>query len=259
MAYHISEETRRKLSLARMGNTNNLGNKASLATRAKMSVAHIGERNAFFGRTHTEEARERIRQSRIGKPTTAGRRTSPATRLRISEGRKGISARSKTRSATYKALWANPDWAARRLRKIAEGRHRKPNKAELLLRDVLEALCPGDWRYVGDGSFLIGRLNPDFVNVNGRKQVIELFGEYWHKQEEEARRIKVFAEYGFNALVVWQAELADLAALQVKLEAFVRSECVTRESRASKGGNALGKCRDFTRSIPVGDEEKVQS
>jgi len=259
MANHISEETRRKLSLARMGNQYNLGNKASPATRAKMSMAHAGERNAFFGRTHTEETRERIRQSRIGKPTTAGRRASIETRLRISDGRKGISAKSETRSATYKALWANPDWAARRVRKIAEGGHRTPNKAELALRDVLHTFWPGDWHYVGDGSFLIGRLNPDFVNVNGKKQVIELFGEYWHKQKEEARRIKIFAGYGFDTLVVWQTELADLVALQAKLEEFVHRECVKRESRASKGGNALGKCRDFTRSILIGDEEKVQS
>jgi len=247
------------LSLARVGNKNNLGNTASEETRVKMSVAHRGERNAFFGRTHTAETRERIRQSRIGKPTTAGREASAETRQRISEAGKGISRKSATRGATYKAMWNNPEWAARRVRRIAEGRQRKPNKAEIALCDVLEDFAPGNWRYVGDGSFLIGRLNPDFVNVNGKKQVIELFGEYWHKPEDEHKRARIFGEYGFAMLVVWQTELADPVALRVKLEEFACSECVTSESRASRSSDAPGKCRDFTRGIPIGDEEKVQS
>lgn len=31
----------------------------------------------------------------------------------------------------------------------------------------------------------IGGLCPDFVNCNGKKVIIELFGDYWHDLDEE--------------------------------------------------------------------------
>ncbi len=44
-----------------------LGRKATIATRKKMSVAHSGEKNHFFGKTHTKAARQKIRVSKLGK------------------------------------------------------------------------------------------------------------------------------------------------------------------------------------------------
>jgi very-short-patch-repair endonuclease len=45
-----------------------LGKQASYITKQKMSIAHTGEKNGFYGKTHTEETKSKIRQSRIGKP-----------------------------------------------------------------------------------------------------------------------------------------------------------------------------------------------
>lgn len=258
--YHLSEETRRKLSIARIGNKNNLGNKASDETRAKMSAVHSGSNNAFYGRTHIEATKEAIRQSRIGKPTTLGCKASVETRLRISQNRKGISGKSATRSQTYLELWQDPEWAAKRVQKIVASRHSRPNKVEMVLSELLDKHFPDEWRYVGDGSFTIGRLNPDFINVNGKKQVIELFGTYWHKPEEEQVRIDIFADFGFSTIIIWESELADLDAVVSRVKRFKELKHRTSQSRASKSNNALGKRRDFTRSIPLlGDKEKVQS
>lgn len=257
LGYRHTEQARRNMSLARIGNKNNLGHKASTETRAKMSAVHSGCNNAFYGKRHTLEAREAVRLSRLGKPTTLGRKASQETRLRISQSCSGVSRKSATRSRTYRRLWANPVWAMQRVSRIMGGLSLRPNKAEMLLFNLLSELYPDDWKYVGDGSLIIGRLNPDFVNVNGKKQIIELFGDYWHKEQEEQARINRFTEYGFATLIIWENELKDLGRVTNKIREF--SECRTGQSRASRGGDAPGKCRDFIRSIPKGDKEKVQS
>lgn len=91
--------------------------------------------------------------------------------------------------------------------KILEGVLRsvkiKPNKAEILLANILEKHFPCQWRYTGDGQVIIGPHNPDFTNVNGKKLVIELFGEHWHKSDEVPALEADYLEFGFNALVVW--------------------------------------------------------
>ena len=62
-----------------------------------------------------------------------------------------------------------------------------------------------DW-YVNGGFSLHGKV-PDFVNINGRKLVIELFGSHWHEPKEEWYRKKLFASYGFKTIVIWESEL----------------------------------------------------
>lgn len=49
-----TDETKHKLSIL------NTGKKLSTETRAKMSNAQMGNKNGFFGRTHTKEARAKI-------------------------------------------------------------------------------------------------------------------------------------------------------------------------------------------------------
>jgi len=53
-----------------------------------------------------------------------------------------------------------------------------PTSPELCLGGLLDKHFPGEWRYTGNGDTLIGGKSPDFLNVNGQKAVIELFGDY---------------------------------------------------------------------------------
>lgn len=72
------------------------------------------------------------------------------------------------------------------------------------------------FKYVGDGQVWIGKLNPDFINIDGKKEVVEIFGEYWHSPvlrknlretaTYEGRR-KRFKEYGFDCKIIWENEL----------------------------------------------------
>lgn len=60
----LSEETRRKLSEARKGNKNMLGRKLSEETRKKMSDAQKGAKNHFYGKKHTTETIEKMKAAR---------------------------------------------------------------------------------------------------------------------------------------------------------------------------------------------------
>lgn len=76
------------------------------------------------------------------------------------------------------------------------------------------------YRYVGNGEIWIGRMNPDFINIDGKKQLVEVLGSYWHNKKETDERIRKYAKYGFECIAIWEDELKDeelvLARLGVK-------------------------------------------
>jgi len=110
----------------------------------------------------------------------------------------------------------------RRIALIKEARKRQVlpksrTKPELKLLDIIER-HGFPFKYTGDGSFWIGNYNPDFVNCDGKKKIIEVFGDYWHNPSRrgikldctEAGRGQAFAEFGFGMLVIWEHELKTL-------------------------------------------------
>jgi len=81
----------------------------------------------------------------------------------------------------------------------------EPNNAELQLLGLITHLnLP--YRYTGNAQFILNGKAPDFVH-NGKRKIIELFGERWHLPEEEEERTIDFASSGFQVLVIWQKEL----------------------------------------------------
>lgn len=95
-----------------------------------------------------------------------------------------------------------------------------PNKAERKLEYFLKTNFPHEWKFVGSGDFIIERKNPDFVNINGKKQIIELYGSYWHKESEIQPRIDLFAKYGYKTLILWDYELKNEDILMQKIESL---------------------------------------
>src|ERR1035437_1188595 len=71
------------------GNKFNLGNKASIETRKKMSDAHRGNKNHFYGKHHTEETKKILRKVNIG------RKFSEETIKKLSESHRGINTWTK--------------------------------------------------------------------------------------------------------------------------------------------------------------------
>jgi len=119
-------------------------------------------------------------------------------------------------SMSVKKLWQDPEY----VRKQQEARHLFPNNPETGLFNFLQVLYIDHYRYCGDFSFVINGKNPDFVNINGQKKCIELYGDYWHKGQDPQDRINIFKEYGWDCLVVWEHELKDIEKLKFKIIEF---------------------------------------
>lgn len=89
------------------------------------------------------------------------------------------------------------------------GTKAKPNKSELQLKSVLDKYFPNTYKYVGDFQVNIGGRCPDLININGKKEVIELFGSFWHTLEEVEATIVHYKQYGFSCVIIWEEELKD--------------------------------------------------
>lgn len=188
-----------------------------------------GAKNPMFGRHHSEEARRKNRASHLGKRFSEetkkqlsemrlGKPKSEVMRRNLSNARLGIprpKESNQKQSDTMKRNWQDPEYVRRQW----NARNIIPNKAEGKLQRLFDSLnLP--YKFVGDGQLIIGGKCPDFVNVNGQKKLIELFGDYWHKPEEEQDRIEQFRGLGFSTLIVWGSELSDVETLTQKILLF---------------------------------------
>lgn len=145
-------------------------------TLSKIGKEKRGDKNSFYGKHHT------------GK-----------TKQKLSEIRKG-----QWRSGEYIKNWL-------------EGKNRHPNNLELLVDKILREKQPNEWKYNGnfEQGVMIGGMIPDFVNVNGEKKVIEVFGQYWHSNEltkehwkrTEFGRKAAYSQLGYTCVVLWEEEL----------------------------------------------------
>lgn len=106
-----------------------------------------------------------------------------------------------------------------------------PNMPERKLDKLLKRNFLGEFDFNGnfDCGVMLGGLVPDFVNVNGKKQVIELFGDYWHGKKEkvpwkstEFGRKAVYSQLGFELLVIWEHELKSPDGVVERIREFIK-------------------------------------
>lgn len=168
---------------------------------------HKKDRRVLKGHSQTQDTRKRISQTM--------------------KGRKPTEQHSAKVSIALKELWKNPTFAKEQHRKT----HSKPTKPELKLEALLNCVVPTEYKYVGNGDFVLGGKNPDFLNVNGQKKIIELFGRPfhdaswglrkkipWHQTEQGCTEF--YRQYGFETLVVWDNELSDVDTLANRILMF---------------------------------------
>ena len=135
----------------------------------------------------------------------------------------------------FRTQWKDPEYRKKMTRILREqslkgkwkGILRKPNKAEQKLAALVQTVCPNEYRYVGDGKVIIDGKCPDFINCNGQKKIIELFGDYWHKGQDPQKRMERFRQFGFNTLVVWEHELNQPDLLSKRIQQFSMPEAKT--------------------------------
>lgn len=197
-------------------------------TSSALKESRKGEKNSFFGKHHSNSSKEQMIMKRDGKACKYGEKprcivcgkklaahwAKYCREHYITE--EFVSKISEScRNASLKK-WQEPDFITNQM----NGRKEQPNKCERLLDSVLNDLFPEEYRFVGDWQIVIGGKCPDFINTNGQKKLIELFGDYWHRNDNPEDRIQKFAKYGFDTLVIWEKELKDLDLLRQKLMEF---------------------------------------
>lgn len=112
-------------------------------------------------------------------------------------------------------------------RNRTEAVRRKPTEPERKLSEIMERYnLP--FKYVGNGKVIIDKLCPDFINTDGNKQIVELFGDYWHTGavkrwgQFEGGRIYHYAKFGFETLIIWENELSNESKVARKIKQFAR-------------------------------------
>ena len=96
---------------------------------------------------------------------------------------------------------------------------RTPTSLEMKFLDIVEKNgLP--YKFVGDGSFMIERKNPDFININGEKIAIEVYARYYKLrhagtvQEWKDEREKIFSKYGWNVIFFDETEVTEKNVLR---------------------------------------------
>lgn len=129
----------------------------------------------------------------------------------------------KVRQAA-KERWQVPEKRDRMIKAFLD--MRSPNQHEIVIQEILDKLYPNEWKFVGNGMVIINGLNPDFVNINGKKMIIEYFGRPWHKPQDEKFKIKMYAEFGWKTLIIWSDEFGSRVKEEVikeKVDEFYAS------------------------------------
>ncbi len=178
---------------------------ASQETRDKISRAHMGMRP-------TEETREKLRAATLGTKRRVGLKNTPEAKANMSRAQKKV--------------WQRPGFAAAQQGRMKRGQAVRPTGPERVVWEVLDQTFPGEWAYVGDGSVVIDGLFPDFIHEDGQRLIIEVFGDYWHREDvapyrgTEKGRIEAFAAEGYRTLVIWESQLTDMAMVEQRVREF---------------------------------------
>ena len=176
----VTQETRRKISASKLGTR--VGHEVTDEARSRMSAARRGITPRYG---NPELHRQRISESLLGNRRSVGRTATEETRNLL--------------STASKRNWRNPEYAKRVMR-----RREQTGPEKQFDSFIKEHNLP--YRFVGNGAFMIENRNPDFVHLSQPK-VIEIYGDYFHKNDDPQDRIDMFKEYGYDCLVFWASEL----------------------------------------------------
>ena len=185
-----------------------VGRKHTQESKKKMSLSktgkYLGENNPNYGKTASKEKRKKISIG-VNMALENGK-------MRYWQGKR----LSKNHRAKLSEKWKDPN----HVKKVLANVQLKPNRPEKKITKILDKFLPGEWKYCGDWTVNFGGKCPDFINVNGQKKLIEMFGDYWHDQSEVEPRKAHFKQFGFDTLVIWEHELKDLQTVEQKLLDF---------------------------------------
>lgn len=138
-------------------------------------------------------------------------------------------AKASKAAGVLKRLHKDPEFQKKRIKGICT----KPTGPEKQMKSLLNILYPKEYKYTGNGDFIIDGLNPDFVNVNGQKKLIEVFGEAFHDPKKAFKKVpyrssyrgrkEAFAKFGYKTLIIWDYEMKNMHEVERKIRRFHES------------------------------------
>lgn len=186
------------------------------------SCCEKGSKNSFWGKHHSEETKQKMGKAKKGKYTGENNhKWKPKVKCICLECGKEFevvpSVRIKGCGKYCCRICARKN--------LTLPKHKtKPER-------IFEVICKNynlPFKYTGDGRFWIHNINPDFVECNGKKMAVEVFGDYWHSpllnynlREDKTLpyRKRILKSYGWKLIVIWERDL-----LRDDAEQFVLSE-----------------------------------
>lgn len=204
----------------------------SRGTRKKLKEKNSGENCYWYGKKRSAEARAKMSESHKGKTLNASHRK------KIGEAQKGKTYSKEVRrkiSGAIKEYYENNPERCNEISERMKGEN-NPAKQPEVRKKMLSIRRPTSierriinirdefdlpYEYVGNGEFWIKNMNPDFVNTNDKKVVIEVLGDHWHTPEEFEERKERMAEYGWSCIGIWGHELENCSDREI-LQLFRR-------------------------------------
>jgi len=197
---HHSQETKDKISKSRTGilGTDACKQKHSeIATKLWRDPAYVEKMKARPHAVLTSVSRASMGKASEERWKDPQWRLGQVTKLKEVCGTEEF--RVKMRDIALE-LWKNPEHARKTLHR------RTPSGVESIFIRLLED-NDFKYRYIGNGEIVFGGKNPDFININGQKKLIEIWGNHWHQGQNPQERIDYFKKFGFDTLVIWASEL----------------------------------------------------
>ena len=218
--WSLSKEARRNIGNAKKG---------IKQTKIHRKKRGLSISKALTGRVLSELELERNRRVCIGNKSRTGYKNKKSHNKKISlsllgnQNTKGHKHTAKTKaklSILHKKLWSNSEYKNKMLKKFINSSQAKPNKKEFHLFNLINKIQPKKYKLNVKGNVILNGRIPDIVNVNGQKKCIELFGDYWHRNDSVRKKKTHYRKLGWDCLVIWERELKNEKKVIKKLQEF---------------------------------------
>lgn len=224
----FSAEHRQKLSESHKGKpSNRKGKKDSFETIEKKRLSHLGhvvplEQRQRQSETIKQKLKENprppecyIKFYKAGQKANTGKHLIEEHKRKIGLGNKGKFVSEET--CLKMSISSKAGMTKERIRKILT--RRIPSSLEIQFQEIIDKhKLP--YEFVGNGSFIIGGYNPDFINTNNEKIAIEVYAQYFKKKKHSTikgwkiGRQNTFRKYGWKILFFDESQVNEKNVLK---------------------------------------------
>lgn len=184
-----------------------------------MKRDYFGKSNPFYGKKHSNTTIQKMRLVKLGKKLTdeTKRKIGLASLGHIGpRGYKHTKQALQKISRASKLLWKK-SWYRKLMIKSIKDKLKNEvfrkkwmaKKPKSYLEERTDFFIKKNklpYKFVGNGDIWIGNANPDFININGKKIVIEVYGRFFKRDHYGSEkkyiitRTRQYKKYGYKVL-----------------------------------------------------------